>query len=177
MKRHRHRVIRHLEALSVRLNPAQERLAGKLTDSAPSRKLHIPLICALTKHLSYPDTSLMADLARGMPIVGDIPLKATLPTKETPATMSLHDVRGAVRVTNQKVLKSLEKSTKLLLKQKCWDLSRGEFRKRVAFGTFSGDKHGLGGSNPLTEVLHIGTSRHSGTEVPPDRRPYKIQRQ
>ena len=60
----------------------------------------------------------MADLARGMPIVGDIPLKATLPTKETPVAMSLHDVLGAVRETNQKALKSLSKSTKLLLKQK-----------------------------------------------------------
>ena len=26
--------------------------------------------------------------------------------------------------------------------------------KRVAFGTLSGDKRGVGGSNPLTEVLH-----------------------
>ena len=117
-KRHRHRAIRHLEALSVSLNPAQERVGGKLADSAPARKLHIPLICALAKHLSYPDTSLMADLVRGMPIVGDIPLTGALPKKETPATMSLRDVKGAVRATNQKVLKSLSKSTKLLLKQK-----------------------------------------------------------
>ena len=117
-KRHRHRAIRHLEALSATLKPAQERLAGRLADSAPARSLHIPLICALAKNLSYPDTSLMADLVRGMPIVGVIPLTTTLPMKETPATTSLHDVRGAVRASNQKVLKSISKPAKLLLRQK-----------------------------------------------------------
>ena len=81
-------------ALSVSLNPAQERLAGKLADSAPAHKHHIPLICALAKHLSFPETSLMAVLVRRMPIVGDIPLTSALPTKATPSPMILRDIKG-----------------------------------------------------------------------------------
>ena len=118
VKRHRHRAIHQLEALSAMLKPAQERLAGRIAETAPAWSLHIPLICAITRNLSYPDATLMADLVRGMPIVGDIPLTSALPMKEAPATMSLHEVRGAVRAMNRKVLKSLSKPTKLLLRQK-----------------------------------------------------------
>ena len=72
VKRHRHRVIRYLEGLSTTLKPTHDRLAGRLKDSATSRNLHVPLICALARNLDYPDTSLTRDLVRGMPIVGDI---------------------------------------------------------------------------------------------------------
>ena len=61
-KRHRHRVIQHLEALSLKLSPAQKRLARKLPRNAPARHLHIPLICALTKYLGFPDSRLPYDL-------------------------------------------------------------------------------------------------------------------
>ena len=128
-KRHRHRVIKQVEALSLKLNPAQIRLAGKLPHNAPARHLHIPLIYALSKYLDYPDSGLPYDLVHGMPIVGEIPLTSTLPMKETPSTMRLEDVKGAVRATNAKVMKSLSKPSKLILRQKCWDLSHEEFRK------------------------------------------------
>ena len=64
-----------------------------------------------------------------MPIVGEIPRTTALPTKATPANMSLRDVRGAVLVTTEKVLKSLSKSTDSILKQKRWELSWAEFRQ------------------------------------------------
>ena len=39
----------------------------------------------------------------------------------------MHEVLGAVRNTNEKVLKSLSKPTLEVLKQKCWDLPQKEF--------------------------------------------------
>ena len=129
-KRHRRRVIKNLEPLSESLRSSQILLSNSLPELAPARNLHIPLICHLVRELDYADKSLSKDLIRGMPIVGVIPQTPTLPAKETPATMNLHGVKLAARTTNEKVLNSLSKSKVLLLKQKCWDMSREEFKKR-----------------------------------------------
>ena len=117
-KRHRRRITKHLEFLSEIIRSRQIHLSNSLPELAPARKLHIPLICNLVRQLGCADKSLSGDLVRGVPIVGVIPRTSTLPAKETPAAMNLHDVKGAVRTTNEKVLKSLSKSTVLLLKQK-----------------------------------------------------------
>ena len=127
VKSHRHRMIKHLECMSERLQHLQNRLARELPVLAPARMLHIPLICALGKYLKYKDRALTTDLVRGMPIVGEIPRASALPVKETPASLDLHALKGELRVTNRKVLKSLSKSTDLALKQKCWGLAHEEF--------------------------------------------------
>ena len=112
------RVIRHLREFSERMRPLQRRLSRKLPSTAHAQKLHIPLICAIVTQLDYTAKTSGSDLVRGMPIVGEIPRTAALPTKETPATMSLHDVRWEVLVTNGEVLKSISKSAEMILKQK-----------------------------------------------------------
>ena len=92
-KRHRRRVIEHLEFHSESLRSSQIQLSNSLPELAPARSLHIPLIRRLVRELEYTDKSLSTDLIRGMPIVGVISQTSTLPAKETPATMSLHDVK------------------------------------------------------------------------------------
>ena len=128
-KRLRRRIIKHVEFLSESLRASQIHLSNSLPELAPARKIHIPLIRNLVRQIDYTDKSLSGDLIRGMPIVGVIPRTSTLPVNETPATMDLHDVKGAMRTTNDKVLKSLSKSTVLPPKQKFWGTSREEFRK------------------------------------------------
>ena len=128
-KRHRRRVIRYMEGLITTLKPARGRLGGRLTGNAPARNLHIPLICDLARNIDYPDTSLTRDLVRGMPIVGDIPVTSTLPMKVAPAAMNLRDVKEFAAVTNRKVVKSLSKSTDLLLRRECWGLPHEEVQK------------------------------------------------
>ena len=117
-KQHRRKAIKLLHSLSVALRPAHDSLTRTLPEQVTARKLHIPLIAELAKRLDYTEVSLPDDLVRGMPIIGDIPCINALPSKVTPATMGLHDVRDAVRVTNAKVIKSLSKPNDLLLKQK-----------------------------------------------------------
>ena len=126
VKQLRHKVIRDLNILSDSIRPVLTNLSKSLPELAPARKLHIPLIRHLVKELDYADLSLPDDLIRGMPIVGMIPPTASLPEKVTTASMSMREVLGAVRDTNEKVLKSLSKPTLEVLKQKCWDLSQKE---------------------------------------------------
>ena len=128
-KRRRRRVIKHMDNLRGRLKPLQRKLdgGGGLPVSAPSRKLSIPLICALATKLRYADKALTSGLVRGMPIVGEIPRTNALPAKATIASMSVYDAKGSVETTNLKILKSLSKSTGAILIQKRCELSWAEF--------------------------------------------------
>ena len=127
-KRRRHRVIIHLEKLGELLRPLQQ-LPRELPVSEHARRLSIPLICALATQLNYADKTLTSDLARGAPIVGEIPRTTALHAKDTLAYVRLHDAQGSSGVTNGKVLKSLSGSIDAILKPKWWDLSWAEFRK------------------------------------------------
>ena len=116
-KRHRHRTIKHLEALSDVLRPEKQRLSITLPVLAPARNLHIPLIQHPISDLNYTDKSLAKDLLMGMPIAGVIPRTSSLPANVTDATMKLHDVKGSVRTANTAILDSISKSTNLRIKQ------------------------------------------------------------
>ena len=50
------------------------------------------------------------------------------------------------------------------------------FPERADFRTIAGYEQRHRKCDFPTNVLHIGTSWHTGTEVPPGRRPYEIQR-
>ena len=106
-KRRRRWVIKHMDKLSERLQQLQRKLSGGIPESAPARKLNIPLIFARTTRINYTDKAFTSDLVRRMPIVGGIPRPNALPAQETLATMSLHDVKGPIETTNLKILKSL----------------------------------------------------------------------
>ena len=139
----RRRVIKHIESLSESLRSSQIQLSNSLPELAAARKLRIPLICNLVRQLDYADESLSADLVRGAPIVGVVPRTSTLPANVTPSAMNLLDVRGEVRTTNTNVLKSLSKSTVLLLKQNAGTCHTRNFG-REAFRTNPCDKGGSG---------------------------------
>ena len=133
VKQRRHNAVKSPQSLSVALRPAHESLTATLPEQAPSRKLHIPLIAELVKRFDYADVSLSVDLVKGIPITGDIPIINALPSKVTSATMALDDVRDAINVANANVLKSLSKSTDLLMKQKMLGSSiRGVQKRMVA---------------------------------------------
>ena len=87
VKRRMGRVTKHLGNMSESIRPLGNRVACKSPESAPARKLHIPIIGDLVKNLDYAGKSLTSDSVRGMPILGRFPQTTALPSEETPFAM------------------------------------------------------------------------------------------
>ena len=125
----RHKTIRRLKWVSLKLQPMRERLAASLPVRTPERKLNIPLIMFLIHHLGYTDKQLPVDLAKGMGIIGNIPPSNELTKRVTAPTTNMARLKANLVARNRTILRHLARTTDSKLQQKCWEMSVAEYEK------------------------------------------------
>ena len=130
-------MLRSFSRLSTVLAPLRARWLGSLPPDSPAPKLNFPLFQFLTVHFEYPDATLAADLAIGMPIAGDVPFTGALRPRPRPAVHTLAEWRAQLPVRNRKILDRVVNAAKSDLSEACWyrtldEVKRGRVTTPVA---------------------------------------------
>ena len=129
VKTMRRKTIRRLKWVSPELQPIRERLAASLPVRTPARKLNIPLVMFLTRHLDYPDKQLPIDLAKGMDIIGNIPPSRALRKRTTTPTTNMTRLKTNLVARNRAILRNLKRTNDSTIRQKCWEMSVAGYEK------------------------------------------------
>ena len=129
VKTQRRNVIRRIERVSLKLQPLREGLTDSLPVRTPERKLNIPLVMFLIKHLNYTDKQLPGDLVKGMAISGAIVHSPTLTKRETIPTTNMDRLKTNLVDRNRNILRHLTRTVKPILQHMCWEMSVLEYEK------------------------------------------------
>ena len=129
MVQHRSSTLAAFQALADRLNPLRNRWFAAAGEGAPSAGIHLPLIQFCITHFKYDDEVFAYDIARGMPIAGDVPACATLTPRVRPATVSLTDWSASMVTRNRHILDRVIKYSQDPLAQDCWNKTLEEVEK------------------------------------------------
>ena len=129
VKTQRHRMIRHLQRVSLALEPSRESLAASLPVNTQARKINIPLVMFLARHLDYPDKKLPYDLIKGMGISGNIQLSESLTKHRMLPTSNMKRLKTNLVARNRNIFRHLQSSTDATLQNKCWEMSVAEYEK------------------------------------------------
>ena len=87
----RRRAILTFREVVAKMEPRRGRWANALPSESPDRKINIPFLHSLVKRNGYVDSSIVDDIAKGMPIAGDIAPTGALRPRVKEAEMTLEE--------------------------------------------------------------------------------------
>ena len=114
----RHRAIRHLKWVSLKPKPMRGSLAARFPVRTPARKLNIPLIMFLIKHLDYPDVKIPMDLSEGVDITGNIQPSRSLTERAIQPTTNMARAKVNLVARNRSILRHITRTGNPTLQRK-----------------------------------------------------------
>ena len=108
------------------LEPYRARWAGALEADSPARMLNLPLLHVLAKRSGYVDSSIVDDIARGMPIAGDILPSGALLPREKAAETTLGEWAKGMSTRNAETIARVEKFRNSNDGVECWGKTKKE---------------------------------------------------
>ena len=117
-----------LEAIVPSVAHLRERWASCLPAGSPARRLNLPVLHMLARVGGYPDTSVVDDIARGMPIAGTIPPSAALQPRDRPAATTVPQWRAGIPTRNAETINRVEKFRTTELGALCWGKTLREIK-------------------------------------------------
>ena len=127
--RQRSEVLRHLGALSDKLDKTRSKWQDNLPKDSPPKGINFPFLHLILTSLDYDDKSLTGDISRGLPIAGVTPHANALKPKKTKQTLSINEWLTNIESRNRRVLGYLDEPKDSRLTVRCWAKSMGELAK------------------------------------------------
>ena len=112
--------IAYLKSTAAMIEPERLKRKAVLLMGSHAGFLHFPFTLFLAKKLNYPDSGLIADLAAGMPIVGDIGATPNSKPRTKPATMTYEQRKAGIPERNIAAIGRANRSAKSEFAAECW---------------------------------------------------------
>ena len=122
----RRTAIAAFRAVAVKLAPYRKKWSENLPPGSPARALNLPLLHILVKRNGYVDSSIVDDMALGMPIAGEIGVTGALKPRERPAETTLEEWTRGVPERNKEVIDRVGRFRNSTMGPECWEKTRKE---------------------------------------------------
>ena len=129
MVNHRKAALDAFTELSEVLAPLSARWRNALGEGAPSKGVNFALIQFMISHFGYDDEVFAYDVARGMPIAGDVPACASLTPRVKPATRSVQEWTAELATRNRQLLERVTRSASDPMVAACWEKTMEEVQR------------------------------------------------
>ena len=116
---------RHTKRASLRPKPMRARVAASL----PARKLGVPLLIFLTKHVDYPGIHLSRYMARGMGNPGDATASMALSKRDTSTSTDVGRLKPNLSERSTALLRHIARTNNPIVQRRWWEISMLELAK------------------------------------------------
>ena len=125
----RGKAVAFLREAAGQLEGARGRRAAALPENSPAVGIHFPLVHFLAAKLNFPDTTLVKELALGMPIVGRVGACGSLTGRPRPAIATIQEWRRDMPARNAMIVNRVKTDNDEISTKKVFEKSMAEAKK------------------------------------------------